>query len=208
MMKRTLLLPLALGAALCAALPAAAQTNAAQTLTESPSGPVDPGLSEQRLSIEGAAPVACSIRVITLAPGSAGALQSATQGNAVVRLGTPDFVNPTTAVPTGGQVFLGVPIICNGAHTVIVRSTNGRLTLESGAAAAGGFRNTVDYSLTAQWAGLNQTFNTQSASTLQIPVSQANSGDALVTIDIPAGGQPLVAGIYSDLIVVEVTVSS
>ena len=208
-MMRSTLLPLALGAALFgAALPAMAQTNAAQTLTESQSGPVDPGLSEQRLSIEGAAPVACSIRVVTLGAGSAGSLQAATQGNAIVRLGTPDFVNPTTAVPTGGQVFIGVPVSCNGAHTLIVRSTNGRLTLESGAAAAGGFRNTVDYSLTAQWAGLNQTFNTQSASTLQIPVSQANSGDALVTIDIPAGGQPLVAGIYSDLIVVEVTVSS
>jgi hypothetical protein len=207
MRKITSLLPLAI--ALGMALPAAAQsTTASLPETDSTSGPVAAPLTTQNLSIEGSAPTACSIRVITLNPGSAATLTSATQGNALVTLGTPNFVDPQTAVPTGGRVFLGVPIICNGAHTVIVRSTNGRLTLESGAAGGNGFRNAVDYSLTTSWAGLNQSFNTQSTSSLQIPVSQANSGDALVTIDIPSGGQPLVAGVYSDLIVVEVTVSS
>jgi hypothetical protein len=206
MRKIISLLPLAL--ALGAALPAAAQsTSASLPVTESTSGPMSTALTTQHLSVEGVNPVACSIRVITLNAGSAATLTSATQGNALVQLGSPNFVD-AQSTPTGGKVYLGVPIICNGAHTVVVRSTNGRLTLESGAAGGNGFRNTVDYTLTTSWAGLNQSFNTTSASTLQIPVSQANSGDALVTIDIPAGGQPLVAGIYSDLIVVEVTVSS
>ena len=171
-------------------------------------GPVGPPLNAQLLSIEGQAPIACSIRLVSLNSGSAGSLNSAGAGSAVVRLGSPDFVNPQTAVPVGGQLQLSVPITCNGAHTLQVRSTNGRLTLEGGAAGGNGFRNTVDYGLTTNWGGLNQSFNTAAANTLQIPVNQATSGDALVTISIPAGGQPLVAGVYSDLIVVEVTVGS
>ena len=175
---------------------------------EAGTGDPSAGLLTQGLDIEGTAPVRCSIQPIALAPGSFGALQPAGQGSAVVRLGSPDFVDPTTAVPVGGELGLSVPIICNGAHVLHVRSSNGRLTLESGAAAGGGFANSLDYGLTASWAGESQSFNTTGASSLEIPVGQASSGDALVTIVVPSGGSPLVAGTYSDLIVVEVTVGS
>lgn len=110
-------------------------------------------------------------------------------------------------VPLGAQIVLTMPSTCNQAHTLNLNSLNGGLSNSSGAGAEGGpFRALLPYTVVVDWAGQSRTFDSSVGSLTQ-PVSDAATGPVTVTIQIPSGGAPMVAGSYSDQLVLELGVA-
>ena len=155
-----------------------------------------------QLVITGQAPQACVI---------AGSVQSS-ETNAVVNAG------PTAAqvvvgqlvdansVPMAATANLQLPVICNTANVLSISTANGALTLQGTAPPATGFRSQLPYTVSANWAGQAQIVN--SGEPLQIASANAATGTVSIDIAIPAGGEPLLAGTYSDSIVVQLQPSN
>lgn len=102
----------------------------------------------------------------------------------------------------GATVVLVLPAICNQAHTLTLASLNGGLLGDGPALTSGPFRSNLPYSVSVNWAGDVRSFVTDSES-LAMPVGDAATGSVTVTIQIPPGGAPLAAGVYSDELVLE-----
>lgn len=110
-------------------------------------------------------------------------------------------------VPLGAEIVLSMPSACNQAHNLNLSSLNGGLSNTLGADAQGSaFRALLPYTVIVSWAGQSQTFNSSSGGLIQ-PVGDAASGPVTVTIQIPSGGAPLVAGSYSDQLVLQLGVA-
>lgn len=192
MRKQTALIVAPLAA--LAMLPAAAQ---AQDLTR----------AAQQLVMSGNAPVACVIN----APRAASQTNAtfAETGTASGRINITQFVDPESAEPRASSIELNVPVLCNTAHRMRVSSTNGGL-LRGGAAGAGtsgGFSEFVGYTIGIDWQGQTTQFTTTSNNAI-IDSDRPGRGDATIRIATPAGGTPLIAGQYRDVIVVEVEPSN
>lgn len=134
------------------------------------------------------APTSENVQVGALSPGSADIAISQMTGD--------------DATALGATVVLVLPAVCNQAHTLNLSSLNGGLLGDGDAPAGGAFRSLVPYSVTVSWAGGVQVLQT-SDETLSVPFSDAATGVVTVTIQIPPGGAPLVAGAYTDEIVLE-----
>ena len=106
------------------------------------------------------------------------------------------------SVPLGATVVLTLPAICNQAHTVSLSSLNGGLRSDGPIVSSGPFRSTLPYTVTVAWAGGARTFQTNNDQ-ISINVPDAAVGSVTVTIVIPAGGDPLAAGAYTDELVLE-----
>jgi hypothetical protein len=159
------------------------------------------------IDIQGVAPSACVMAPATLDPGSVNAvLQSASASNAdvLVTLNTDAQTRSLQAV----SVALSVPIKCNAAHSLTVHSQHQGMKPLTPVAPTPGFASALNYTLSTTWAGQTASFDTASAQNLTINVPDANTGDANVTLNIAGGGPPLIAGNYSDEIVVEVATTS
>jgi hypothetical protein len=177
-------LPLAL-VFICAAGGAAAQTQ---------------DTAQQRVDLAGTVPSVCKMD----APHSSGAgdVQFTVSSNDAAELNFQALANPTTAVAQAAQVSVSFPVICTGAHSLTVSSTNGGLT--NPAQAVAGFATRVDYALTAQWATDQKQFQTAGAPTsLNLTESDGVAGDLTVAIAIANGALPLVSGPYTDQVVVQ-----
>lgn len=110
-------------------------------------------------------------------------------------------------VPLGAQIVLSLPAACNQAHTLNVSSLNGGLMNANGSTAgSAAFRALLPYTVQVNWAGQTQTL-TSGAGAVAQPISDAATGPLSVTIQIPAGGSPMVAGSYSDQLVLELGVA-
>jgi hypothetical protein len=160
-----------------------------------------------RLDIVGDAPNAC---VISSAGSSAGAnavFRSLTAGAAEVRI--TEMIDPQTGAARASSISILLPIICNSAHRLLLRSGNGGLLREGGSrqAGAGGFREFVPYQLSAVWSGQSAA-NASDQGPVVINVADGAAGDASVTIDVSGGGAPLVGGGYSDAVVIELRVEN
>jgi hypothetical protein len=169
----------------CAAGAAAAQT---------------PDTAQQRVSLAGNAPSVCKMD----APrsGGGGNVQFTVSSSNAAELNFQALANPTTAVAQAAQVSVSFPVICTGAHSLTVSSTNGGLT--NPAQAAAGFATRVDYALTAQWAADQKQFQTVGSPTsLNLTESDGVAGDLTVAIAIANGALPLVSGPYTDQVVVQ-----
>jgi hypothetical protein len=159
-----------------------------------------------RLDIVGEAPSAC----VTFAPAtisSANAtLQSQGQGAAEVRI--TELIDPQTSLARASSINILLPITCNTAHRLVLRSGNGGLLRDGGnaQAQAGGFREFVPYQVSASWSG--QNVSAGSDQVLSINVGDGAAGEASVLINVPAGGAPLVAGGYGDSVVIELRVEN
>ena len=91
----------------------------------------------------------------------------------------------------------------------MLSSGNGGLLRDGGSTqpGQGGFREFVPYQVSAVWSG--QTVASASdGGPVVINVPDGAAGDASVTIDVPGGGAPLVAGGYSDAVVIELRVEN
>jgi hypothetical protein len=107
---------------------------------------------------------------------------------------------------------VAVPIICNTAHHVIVRTANGGLRRDGSVTVSpisiNGFREFLPYQITANWSGQDITSSSLTPNPVDISTSDGAAGQLSLTIDVPAGGDPLVAGAYSDSVVIELQVAS
>lgn len=158
----------------------------------------DPSLG--RVEILGTADPACVIRAPSAAVGTNMRFEplSASAG----QIGITEFVDQN-AVSRGGSIEINLPVICNSAHRVVVRSGNGGLRRVGATVQAGPFAQFVPYSVAAQWGGQQALLATNQGGSVLIDSGQARAGLVGLTISVAAGGQPLVAGTYSDQIVVE-----
>jgi hypothetical protein len=195
-MMRTLIALLAL-----AALPAAAS---AQTVEN----------GRGRLDLSGTAPSACIISAPTSVTGSNASLQESGPQTAQITIG--QLADPTTAEPKAASINLALPIICNTAHTLTVTSANGGLVRVGGNASnvTNGFREFLPYQVDVLWAGRSATWSGRSVAgggadrAANVPVGDGAAGQLSLTIAVPPGGAPLIAGAYADSVVIQLQVAS
>ena len=160
-----------------------------------------------RLDIVGEAPNACVISSPGSAAGANAIFRSMTAGAAEVRI--TEMIDPQTSTARASSISILLPIICNSAHRLVLSSGNGGLLRDGGSTqpGPGGFREFVPYQVSAVWSG--QTVASASdGGPVVINVPDGAAGDASVTIDVPGGGAPLVAGGYSDAVVIELRVEN
>lgn len=190
MMRRSWILPLAC----LSATPALAQGSAPVT---------------QQLQILGTSPSACVMNgpSVTSAVNASFSAQGLTSGEILIT----QFVDPQTANPVASSVDLSLPVICNTAHSLTVRSGNGGLLRDGGSAAnrrgPSNFGDFVDYNLSLSWSGQHLS-GASSAGNLQLNTPNAAAGDVTLQITTPAGGGVLTAGHYSDTVVIEFRATS
>jgi hypothetical protein len=182
---------LALFALLLAAAPAAAQTML----------PEDAVRTTQTVQVSGIAPAACLVRPAGGQNGiNATFVSSGTSGTVTIS----NLVDPVTARVLPSRITLTLPITCNSAHVVRLRSAGGALRREGTAVVAGGaFTDELPYQYGLRWAGGGTLSPQQSSQLVTVASNGAASGVAEVTLDVPGGGRPLVAGRYGDTIIVE-----
>lgn len=106
----------------------------------------------------------------------------------------------------GANMALNIPVLCNQAHTLSVESRRGGLSLSQVPLEAGAFRTSVPYRVQVSWAGADDDFSSDGSSAF-LSIGDAGQGLLNVVIDIPAGGVPLVAGSYSDELVLVLSVA-
>ena len=115
-------------------------------------------------------------------------------------------IDPATLIARPFTVSLSLPVICNGAHNVSVRSSRGGMQLQIPVAQAVGLSSRIDLSVAALWLGDTGLFTTSGTPTAtSIPQKNAGSGLIQVTVSGINGNNPLVAGRYSDEIVIDLT---
>jgi hypothetical protein len=161
---------------------------------------------QSRVDLVGEAPSAC-----VLAPPTAGAsanavLQQTGDRSSEVRITR--LVDPQTLQPQAASISLAFPLVCNAAHRLIVRTARGGLTLDTPAPAASGFRDHVSYTVAADWAGMSAEGASDSKRPVDIRLNDGAAGVVSVNIQIRGGGEPLVAGPYSDSVIVELQPAS
>jgi hypothetical protein len=163
--------------------------------------PLGPDVAGGRLDIVGEAPQGCILSPPTeTAISNAALVAGPTAGQ--VRL--TQFVDPQTAVPNAATIGLDFSVVCNAAHHLTVRTLQGGLVLASPAPAPGpGLRNSVPYQVSVAWAGQQAMGSSDTMVPVDIATANGAAGVLSITIAVPGGGDPLVAGTYSDSLVVE-----
>jgi hypothetical protein len=144
----------------------------------------------------------CRFGGVTVSGGRNAAFSATTNGGSITINALADQ-NTARALPASISVtFEG---LCNEPQSIRLISTRGGLKPDQSAAASGTFQSRVDYTASLNW-GSDQTSlttdGTASGST-GLTFNGAQSGAVTLSIDIPAGSQPLVAGNYSDVLTVE-----
>lgn len=181
-------LPLLIAAAL--ALPGTAQ---AQELNR----------GSQRLEMAAIAPVSCVISQPTV--GNQSNASFTATGSSSGQVNITQLVDSQNAAPRASSIELSLPVVCNASHRIVVRSANGGLlrTGASGRGTGGAFAQYLSYQVGIDWSGQSVQLDT-SNNTADLNASQPAKGALTIRIATPAGGTPLVAGQYSDSIVLEV----
>lgn len=161
----------------------------------------------KEVQIVGEAPAACVVVAAPTTSGDNAVFASTSTRGAEVAI--TQFVDPQTAQVRPTQINLALPVICNTGHRVIVRTANGGLAREGTAVPAqSGFRALVPYTVSATWAGLNSTGVSSASGALTINRTEGAAGDLGIQIQVPSGGDPLVAGAYSDQVIIELQVAT
>jgi hypothetical protein len=177
--------------ALFTAAPAAAQTAFVEQGTR----------AAQIIQVSGTAEPACLARPAGAQTGS-NATFLGTASSGTVTIG--NLADPVTAQALPSRITLMLPIICNSAHVVRLRSVGGALRREGAAVAAGSaFADQLPYQYGLRWAGGGSLSPQQSSQPLAVAANGAASGMAEVTLEVSGGGRPLVAGRYGDIVIVE-----
>jgi hypothetical protein len=155
----------------------------------------------------GQAPGVCVIRGAARLISSNNASLETSQLNAAAIRVTSLVAADGSGQPNAADLTLSIPVICTVTHDVTISSTGAGMTRDGGAGgAAVGFRSLLDYQVQTSWAG--QTLAAlASALPRVVTAPDAARGDLLVTVSILQGGQPLVAGSYSDTLTILLTPS-
>ena len=167
-------------------------------------------VGHSQLEMTGTAPSACVISAPTSVSGINATMAVTSAQSAQVTI--TQLVDQTTAEPLAASIVLSLPIICNTAHTVTVTTANGGLARVSGnqrnSNVTNGFREFLPYQVDAVWAGRSVTGDSQTQPPVSIVVPNGAAGDLSLTVAVPAGGAPLIAGAYADSLVIQLQVAS
>ncbi len=194
-MMRMTATALALGAALIAA-PAFAQDM------------MTPERIDRDIAFEGTAQRACLVTPASSVREVNATLQPSDGGRLNVELTPQGFIDPQTGIARTTEIALSLPVTCNAPHRIRVSSTRGALLREGMDTESGDFRSRLDFRVNLEFAGQAAAFDTTSSASAEVNLSEAATGNAVVTISIPGGGTPLVAGAYSDTLIVEIEAGS
>jgi spore coat protein U-like protein len=164
---------------------------------------IDTGL--RQVEIVGTANPACLVRSPNSASGVNANFQAISGTSGEIRI--TELVNPQTAVPRATSINLTLPVICNSAHLLTVQSSNGGLARagsnQRNVSTGGGFSEFLPYSLNAAWAGQNVSQQSTNRAGLRIVTNNGGAGNVDIGFSVPASNTPLVAGAYSDTIIIE-----
>ena len=161
----------------------------------------------QRLELAANAPVACIVSQPSVG-GQANATFISTSASSG-QVNITEFVDPVNATSLASSIELSLPMVCNASHSVRVSSANGGL-LRGGAVSrtsSEGFSEFLPYNVGVDWSGRSVDLLTTN-NTADLAVSDPGKGDITIRIATPAGSGPLIAGQYTDSIVVEVQPAS
>jgi hypothetical protein len=183
--------------ALCAALGAAASAQAQTASTGD--------RASNSLDLFGVAPSACVLSPPSSAAGT-NASFTAQGSQGVVRL--TQFIDPQTAQPRDAVISLGFPVVCNSAHRLVVRTDGAGLARTAGPAPAAGFRDSLAFQLSADWAGLTATGPSTALTPISLQTANGAAGQMNLIVNITGGGAPMVAGDYAGTLVVEIEASN
>lgn len=164
-------------------------------------------IGQGRLDLVGQAPSACLISQPTASTGQNATLSQTGAQSAQIRIS--ELVDPQTAQPRASSMNVTLPVICNAAHRLTVKSGNGGLLRAGGRrGAVNGFRQLLPYQVSADWSGQSITGSSETGTPVTINSPNGAAGQVSLSITVPAGGDPLVAGSYSDSVVIELQVAS
>ncbi|MBI1684320.1 hypothetical protein [Caulobacter hibisci] len=154
-----------------------------------------------QLELLAQAPSACVLSPPSAASG-ANASFTAQGGQAgVVRF--TQFVDPQTAQPRDSSISLAFPLVCNSAHRLVVRTDGTGLSRTAGAAPAAGFRDSLDFQVTANWAGASASGASTALTPIDLATANGAAGQMNLVVAVAGGGAPMVAGDYAGTLVVE-----
>lgn len=124
-------------------------------------------------------------------------------------------MSASTAIRAAGSITLNATAMCNYGHNVSVRQTGGGLINASDVAPTQGtFIRKQGYDAVVSWAA--QTISASSADVTGAPpaaaavtstdqsISGAASGTLSLTLSVAASASPVVAGVYTDSVVVQI----
>lgn len=158
--------------------------------------------TNKRIVLAGRAPAACVIATPVAQAGVNATFtsQSATNGQIAIS----QLVDPLAATALASSIALDLPVICNTSHNLTVRSLNGGLARggQINTGGTGGFSEFLPYRVTVDWGGQNLS-QASDAGTAQIALDRPAQGSARIGFATTAGGGPLVAGQYTDALIIE-----
>lgn len=159
------------------------------------------------IDLIGEAPAACLVKAPAGSDGSNASFEPLSAGAGRIRI--EQLADLADATPRSAAIRVELPVICNSPHRVVLRSGNGGLRREGAAAAAptGPFREFLPYRLGISWGGDQAERNSDAGTPLVIGTNAARSGEMTVLFSLASGGMPLVAGTYSDEIILEVQIA-
>lgn len=118
------------------------------------------------------------------------------------------IVDDQTAEPRQIALRVDFGSTCNFSHQLSLRSQNGGLTLQGPSPfQSSDFVMRRDFSASLAWSGATASFQTNGTPNTGVSVSinGASSGRLTLTLDAPAGGLPLVAGTFADILYVDIS---
>jgi hypothetical protein len=150
----------------------------------------------------GEAPSLCVIRgAARLISSSNASLESSQINSSAIRV-TTLVAEDGSGQPNAAELTLSIPVICTVTHDVTIASAGAGMNRDGGSGGAStGFRSRLDYQVQTSWAGQTLTAQASNLPSL-ITAPDAATGDLRVTVSILQGGQPLVAGSYSDTLTI------
>jgi hypothetical protein len=177
----------------------------AVALTVTPAWAQDFSESDQELELVGEAPAACVLRAPSATAGVNANFDPTGPTSGELRI--VQMVDPNTAEPLPTSITLSLPVICNASHRIELRSQNGGLLRDRGNArnrqSGTGFGEFLTYRVGLNWAGQQREATSEEARNLIVSTTRGAAGDATISFSLPGGGGPLIAGRYSDAIIVE-----
>jgi hypothetical protein len=176
------------------------------TVFSSASAQIVAANGDAQVRVGGSAPRVCRIGPpSTLSANNATfSASSANSGQVTIS----QLANPVSGIAQSSQISLSFSAVCNVAHAMIIRSTNGGLSRDDGSV-AGAFSSVVGYRVDARWAGAttSRTFSGLPGQ-LSLAVEDGAAGTLEVDLQTQAGTTPLATGRYSDALVVEFSATS
>lgn len=163
--------------------------------------------AREELEIFGRAEPACVTRAPAAVAGINANFDPSADSGGEIRIN--QLVDQTTAEPVPASITLTIPVICNSSHRVTLSSQNGGLLRDAGdprrRQSNNGFGEFVPYQLNFAWAGQQRDASSEAARSIVLNVRRGAAGEATFRFALPGGGGALLAGRYSDAVVIEFT---